>query len=218
MSRHPWVWGMCLAIAIGATAPMSIFMYSPRGQELYYEGQQKEFESVRSRYSPQQYQQILTNGERLRRTIWYEYGLRNIAVNLMFMAIVSGMAWYLFAPFAPVRPRFVEVLAVVAVASAVFVIEAVFIAIFDAAVGAVALRADLGTILPLDLPAIVARINPFTLWWMLLVSVGLARLHSARVWMFLLPLLGLYAAGLIVSSTGLSLGGGIPNFHRGGDR
>ena len=215
-NRHPWVWALCLVIAIGATAPMSIVMYSPRGQQVVAEGQQKEFESVRSRFSERQYEQILRNGEILRERIWFEYGLRNTFVNVAFMTVVSWLVWYLFAPFAPVRAAFVQVLGVVALASVVFVIEALYISVFDAVVGTVSLRADLETILPFGLPAMAGKINPFTLWWMVLVSTGLARLHSARMRMFILPLVGLYAVALIVSSTGLSLGSGAPDFHRRG--
>jgi hypothetical protein len=208
-------WLLCGVVALGATVPMSIFMASPRGQRAFAEGQQREFERVRHRFTDAQYAQIVRNGEILREKIWFAYGIRNAAVGVIAMAAVAGTVSYLVAPLAAVRPAFTDVLRVVATAWLIFVLEAVFVSIFNAVFLTVALKGDLATLVPVSLPGIVGRIDPFTVWWMIAVSAGLARLYAMRTWAFSVPLLTLYGAYLIVSATGVSLGSGVPKFHRG---
>jgi hypothetical protein len=80
------------------------------------------------------------------------------------------------------------------------VLEASYVAVYHHGSNAIALNATLTMMIPVTLPAAIASINPFTLWRIGLVAVGVGTVHRVGALRFGVPLWTVYIAFIAISS------------------
>jgi hypothetical protein len=208
VSRPKWLGALAvttLAIAIFTALPMT----TAAGRQAALDQQVTQMKSLGFTVNDQMYDQLERGADRMP----YTTAGGVIVVSPIIAVIVAGILFAIFNAAMGGEASFKQVFSVVAHAGAVSMLSAIFSGTINYFRGAMGSVASLGAVLPM-LPEqsfmghLLAAIDVFVIWWIVVLSIGVAVLYRRRTQPIALGLLAVYAViALAIALVKSSVGG-----------
>lgn len=180
--RSPKVIGVLALVAFLAGAPQSAINLTEKGRQAAVDFNVQQMEKFGVTVTDQMYDSIVA---RQKYAVYTAFVGTFIGMPI-FLLLVAGIFWVVFNAIMGGTAEFKQVMAVVAHSMVISGIGAIFTGIINFARGSITTSvANLGTLLPM-LPEksfaanIAGAIDVFSIWWVLVLSIGLGVLYKRK--------------------------------------
>ena len=207
---HPKVLGMLalvtVIVAIGAALPMM----TPEGQQAAIDTNVRQMESMGFPVNDQMYEGMQRGASRMPITA----GLGVLVMSPIMALVIAGILFAIFNAAMGGEASYKQVLAVVVHASVISAVGQLFTGPLNYFRGSVSSATNLSVLLPmLEEGSFVARlagmIDIFAIWWLVVLSIGLAVLYRRKTQSVATVLFSIYAViGLVAAFVMSRMGGG----------
>jgi hypothetical protein len=203
-SRFPW-FGVLLASVVIGSVPEAVFLWTDRGQQAFYEYQLRGLASVREKLTPDQVEAVERSLGANLDSVWRDRLVPN-ALSLAAPPVVFAVFFYaVLLAWGPGDTRFGTVFAVLAHSNVVLAARQLFaaaLAFLGAPFGQIDTSLAAAVPISRELP-IASRLDVFRLWWIVVVSMGLAPLYKVRTRTIACSLAGFYFVWALASNLGI---------------
>jgi hypothetical protein len=209
VAAHPRWLGMLLVCTILVAVCTALPMTTEAGKEATLRQQVEGMESFGMQVSDQMYEQ-------LRGRMWfapYQTGIAILILSPIFTVLVAGILYLIFNVMMGGERTFKQMYAVLVHAGVIQTLGALFTGPLNYFRGAVTSATNLAVLLPMVDPKsfvgrVLAMTDLFLIWYLLVLSIGLAVLYRRRTQPIAWTLYGVYAAGVLVIAAVMSALGG----------
>lgn len=208
---HPRWFAMLALVAIVMSAASAGPMMTEAGKEAALEQQVTQTERFRGEpVSDQQYEGM----RRMIRVMPYITAVSVLVMVPLMSLLTAGILYAVFNAAMGGTATFKQVFAIVAHASVINMLSALFTAPINMARGAMGSATSIGVLLPMIddtsfLGRLLGMIDLFVLWYVVVLAIGLAVLYRRRTQPIAITLLGVYAGIVVVLAAVMSrMGGG----------